>query len=110
MNKKLLVCSLISGLFACSATGVSAAYTFTDLGTLGGASSFAQGINNAGKVVGLSYISGDVFTHATLWNGSVATDLGAVGGVSSGANGINNLGQIAGYTNTDNSVTAHPTI
>src|SRR4051794_21618990 len=41
-----------------------------DLGTLGGANSFAAGINAAGQVVGRSTTPGEV-THAFLWTPGV---------------------------------------
>jgi uncharacterized membrane protein len=40
--------------------------TITDLGTLGGGSSYARGINDLGPVVGNSYTATGV-QHATLW-------------------------------------------
>lgn len=56
----------------------------------------AQGINDAGQVVGSSYVDG-LHPHATLWNGSTPTDLGGVPGyTSSWAADINNLGQVVG--------------
>ena len=85
------------------AVGTSASatnYTFTALGTLGGSSSIAYGINNAGQVVGYSYLTGDVSYHATVWNGAVATDLGTLGGSSSIAQDINNFGQVVGTSYT----------
>jgi probable HAF family extracellular repeat protein len=51
--------------------------TPTDLGpgASGGNYSGASGINKSGQVVGFATTSGDVASHATLWNGTVAIDL-----------------------------------
>ena len=79
------------------------AYVATDLLTLGGTYSGANGINASGQIVGASQIAGDPGTapyHAVIWNwnGSayVATDLLTLGGPSSVANGINASGEIVG--------------
>ena len=47
----------------------------TDLGTLGGTESWAQGINASGQVVGSSYTTGNHAWRAFLYNGSTMTDL-----------------------------------
>lgn len=83
----------------------------TDLGTLSGSyntNSVAYGINSAGQIVGISYLSSiaNAPYHATLWSKSAGiwaiTDLGTLGGTNSWAHGINSYGQIVGYSNTAN--------
>jgi probable HAF family extracellular repeat protein len=72
-------------------------YAVTDLGTLGGTYSYANGINSLGQIVGFSYMPGDNASHAFLWQNGVMTDLGTLpGGSNSFAYGINDAGQIVG--------------
>lgn len=89
-----------AALFAVGTSASAASYTFAALGTLGGSSSIAYGINDAGQVVGYSYLTGNGSYHATLWNSAVATDLGTLGGSSSIAYDINNSGQVVGTSYT----------
>jgi probable HAF family extracellular repeat protein len=72
----------------------------TDLGTLGGTHSFANGINIAGDVVGESWMPGDTGSHAFLYSAGMMHDLGTLGGGSSSASGINDSGQIVGTAST----------
>ena len=70
----------------------------TDLGTLGGSSSAATALNNAGQVTGWSYTVDNQFQHAFLYSGGTMTDIGTFGGASSyPSGGINASGQVAGY-------------
>jgi probable HAF family extracellular repeat protein len=70
-----------------------------DLGVLpGGNTSFADGINDHGHVVGYSYVN-TVTAHAFLWRRGRMTDLGTLGGdplAGSAAHAINDRGQVVG--------------
>lgn len=87
--------------FLCAADSARAAFTITDLGTLGGATSFARGVNERGDVVGYSDSTGNTVIHAFVWTSGVMTDLGTLGGHSSYAYGINGMGSIVGSASTN---------
>lgn len=87
-------------------------YNVTDLGTLGGETTFtgqsssrAYGINVAGHVVGFA-LAPDNHAHAFLYRDGLMLDLGTLAGQISGAHGfstaygINDRGQIVGYSDT----------
>jgi len=79
---------------------VSAAplYKVTDLGTLGGATSTARGINAKGQVVGCADTASG-HRHAFLYDNGKMTDLGTLGGAQSWAKDINATGQVVGSAN-----------
>lgn len=85
---------------ALSAAASPLTYTAIDLGTLGGASTAARDINDAGQVTGFSDLAGNSTHHAFITgrNGQGMTDLGSLRGYSEGY-GINNSGQVAGRDN-----------
>ncbi|SCY31597.1 probable extracellular repeat, HAF family [Nitrosospira sp. Nl5] len=71
------------------------------LGTLGGHDTVANGINDAGQVVGTSKtIEGDYHAFITGPNGVSMTDLGTLGGRTSIAFGINAAGRVVGHSST----------
>lgn len=73
----------------------STATGMRDLGSIGGGSSYANGINNAGQVVG--YYETASSYHAFLWTASSGMqDLGTLGGDFAIASGINSAGQVVG--------------
>jgi probable HAF family extracellular repeat protein len=113
------------------ATGVPAAavaapasaattYTITDLGSLGGGTSYGSAMNASGQVTGYSLISALVQTsgccgncyskpptpcfrhpeHAFLHSNGIMTDLGTLGGTDSWAIAINRSGEVVGQADT----------
>lgn len=73
-------------------------YRIVDLGTLGGASSTAEAINEHGQVAGWSDTAGGNH-HAFLYSGGVMQDLGTLtGGSDSYATALNDDGEVVGYS------------
>ena len=63
----LAICGMAVLLALPASASGGSAYTAVDLGTLGGSDSYATKVNDAGQVVGYSYIAGDVENHAFSW-------------------------------------------
>ena len=98
---QLSALAVVGLVYSLQATAVE--YTITDLGTLGGPSSFALGINNNAQVVGFA----DTVAapgHAFLYSSGVMTDLGTLYG---NARAINNSGQIVGGASTSGNPAFH---
>lgn len=83
-----------------------------DLGTLGGSTSSALGINDFGQVVGEAALSGDTAAHAfrTRPNRRInpsTDDLGTLGGSKSSAWRIDLFGQVIGSSSTAGDAASH---
>jgi probable HAF family extracellular repeat protein len=89
----------ISGTLKCFVTTAGGSTQYFDPGTFG--SCTANGLNNAGDVVG-QFVDGVGDTHAFLWRGGPMSGnpvelIGYPGGAYSSATGINDAGDIAGW-------------
>ena len=95
-----LTLATLSGIAARAQT----AYSYWDLGTLGGTSSSAAGVNTAGQVVGAATLANGA-THPFYWSSATGmVDIGTFGGTGGGAKGINNVGDVVGHATNAASV------
>jgi probable HAF family extracellular repeat protein len=104
----VVACSLS---FACTQAVSAATYNVIDLGTLGGTSSQALGINNAGQIVGYAITSSNQ-QHAAYWanSSSPAIDLGTLGGTFGEAIAINPSGEMIGDATTSGDAHDDPAV
>jgi probable HAF family extracellular repeat protein len=79
----------------------------TDLGTLGGTSSYATAINASDQVVGYSDLAANAGTQAFVYGNGSMHGLGTLGGAQSQAKAINDQGQIVGTSLAAGSATVH---
>src|SRR6185369_8588905 len=79
-----------------AAPAAAQTYTIVDLGTLGGTTSQAHGINAKGWIVGES-LTKESQDHAFLWDGKEMHDLGTLGGSFSAARGVNANDVVVGW-------------
>ena len=99
--KRHFALSVFAALTLAALSGIAAraqtAYSYWDLGTLGGTSSSAAGINNAGQVVGGATLANGA-THPFYWSSATGmVDIGTFGGTGGGSKGINNVGDVVGH-------------
>lgn len=101
MRTVLVAIAAVVGMFPALAIGNPAPrIEVTDLGTLGGPSSWAYAINERGQVVGYADLD-EVRRHAFLWTREGGMrDLGTLGGGDSVAWGINERGWVIGRSTT----------
>src|SRR5437868_579967 len=93
----VLKCILLLGIPAIAVYSAPI-YTITNLGTLGGTSSSAYGINNKGVTVGSSTLPGE-YDRAFVRTSGIS-QLNASGANTSTARAINSTGDVAGTTYT----------
>lgn len=104
MRKHFYVITVQIILLLATASVHGAEYRIIDLGTLGGSSSTAYGINSNGDIVGSSKTA-DGSTHAFIWQNGIMTDLGTLAGITGNALGINNNGEIVGTSKSSDGTT-----
>ena len=102
----LLYVTLLIFLLSSSLCQSEELICLTDLGTLGGSKSLANGINDAGQIIGWSHTLGGE-SHAFLYQNGVMDDLGTLGGSESFAYAINGAGQIVGGADTTDDLLYH---
>jgi probable HAF family extracellular repeat protein len=106
---EVLFCDIVNGNCVNDRTRAfiysSSNKTFNILGTLGGRTSRAFAINDAGQVTGYSDIApGSSVTHAFIFKDGVFKDIGAGSGANDTlAASINASGQVAGYASSNTS-------
>ncbi len=90
---------LALALLGAAALQAQPQYSIVNLGTLGGASSDAFGLNEHGDVVGQAQTGTSSNFHAFLYRNGTVSDLGTLpGGTFSVASAINAHGQAVGYS------------
>ena len=110
LAKKAQVGLIVTALLV-GATSSANAQSFNVTGlTSGNSVTFAQGINDAGQVVGYSISPGGA-SAATLWSGGSIINLAPLPGyTSSFAYGINDAGQVVGVSQTTRGTASEATL
>jgi len=96
-RKPRLAPALAATIALCGLPAAHAGYVGVDLGDLGGHSTLAFAINNAGQVAGSVETANGEF-HAFVFKNGSLTDLGSLGGSPSFGVAINDTGRVAGQS------------
>jgi probable HAF family extracellular repeat protein len=82
-----------------------------NLGSFGGTCTFPTDLNDAGEVVGLSTVRGDVYQHAFFWEKDSFHELpNMIGGNDAAAIALNNSGEVAGWASLPGDQAIHGSI
>ncbi len=93
---------LVPTLLLCTLAHPQVRYHVTDMGTLGGSSAFAFGVNASGMVTGYSYVNSNGVYQAFIYKNGVLADLGTLtGGSISQAFAINDSAEAVGDSASD---------
>jgi probable HAF family extracellular repeat protein len=96
-----LAVAVLGALCLHTGTGAQSSFALIDLGTLGGGSSQAFAINDAGQVVGVSMTAGGA-QHPFSWTATGGMiDLGTLSRRHGEAHAVNEAGQVVGFIYTD---------
>jgi probable HAF family extracellular repeat protein len=83
----------------------------TNLGSFGGTCTVPGDLNEHGQVVGGSYVKGDAYQRAFIWQNGSFRDLGgSLGGNNTGAIAINENGESVGFGYLAGEITFHATL
>ena len=94
-GRLLTVLAVIAASLALAPPAGAAAYQVIDLGTLGGTSSGATDVNDAGAIVGWAR-NGSGQVRAVVWRAGHMIDIGTLGGPTSSATSISNNYAVVG--------------
>ena len=92
--KRILTSIAAGALLTALSVAQTPRYSVNDLGTLGGSSSVAFGINPAGRVAGAANMPGEDQRAFITGIGNMLIDLGGLGGPNSLANAPNGMGEL----------------
>ena len=101
-GRVLVLLVMLLAAHAGRAHGAEAPFIPIDLGSLGGLSSAATGVNDSGQVIGSNFAPGTgEQNHAFSWTAAGGmVDLGTLGGPLSQAFAVNDSGQVVGASDT----------